>query len=158
MRNDIGVPHNDENTIEWTLTYDSSIEDGGKHPIELVPPIFRFTPNDPFRDHVRGVWDCIEPPCAVWTNDSCSTHIHVSPSNVCTLAQVKAVACAVLYFEPAINALVPPHRLSNMWCKTFFANNVNFQGREVVQAVAQVDGARSLDAVVELMNPPSIHL
>ncbi|KAF9643004.1 hypothetical protein BDM02DRAFT_1773646 [Thelephora ganbajun] len=51
----------------------------GYHQIELVPPTLRFTPIYPFRDHIRGVWDCIEPPCAVWTNDSWGTHVHLSP-------------------------------------------------------------------------------
>ncbi|KAF9645640.1 hypothetical protein BDM02DRAFT_3189539 [Thelephora ganbajun] len=134
---------NNQSPRDWTM-----------HPIELVSPIFRFTPNDPFQDHVHGVLDCIEPPCAVRTNDSCGTRIYVSPSNLCTLAQIKAVVRAVLHFEPAINALVPPHRLNNMWCKTFFLNNANFQDTDVAQAIAQVDGAGSLKAIVDLMHPP----
>ncbi|KAF9649035.1 hypothetical protein BDM02DRAFT_3114596, partial [Thelephora ganbajun] len=100
------------------------------------------------------MWDCIEPPCTVWTNDSCGTHVYVSPNDNYTLAQVKAVARAVLYFEPAINALVPDHRLNKMWCKTFFPNNANFQGKEVAQAIARVDEVRSLEGIVELMNSP----
>ncbi|KAF9642848.1 hypothetical protein BDM02DRAFT_3105159, partial [Thelephora ganbajun] len=130
MHNDVGGVYHGENTgIEWSLTHDPWLCLLYDHPpdgIELVSPILHFRPNDPFQNYVRGVWDCVEPPCAVWTNDSCGTHVHVSPSNNYTLAQVKAVARAVLYFEPAINALVPPHRLDNMWCKTFFPNNVNF--------------------------------
>ncbi|KAF9645630.1 hypothetical protein BDM02DRAFT_3130921 [Thelephora ganbajun] len=155
MRTGIGGSYDEENSaIEWTLTYDSSIEDEGKYPIELVSPIFHFTPNDPFQDHVRGVWDCIEPPCAVWTNNSCGTHVHVSSSNKYTMAQVKAIARAILHFEPAVNGLVPPHRLNNKWCKTFFLNNVNFQDTDVAWAIARVDGAGSLKAIVGLVHPP----
>ncbi|KAF9649033.1 hypothetical protein BDM02DRAFT_3114591, partial [Thelephora ganbajun] len=124
MHNGVGGSYDDDNSaIEWTLAYDVSIRPEGK------------------------LWDCIEPPCTVWTNDSCGTHVHVSPNDNYTLAQAKAVARAVLYFEPAINALVPPHRLNNMWCKTFFPNNANFQGKEVAQAIARVDRVGSLEDI-----------
>ncbi|KAF9644767.1 hypothetical protein BDM02DRAFT_3121354, partial [Thelephora ganbajun] len=91
----------------------------------------------------------------VGTNTSCGTHVHVSPSNEYTSAQVKAIARAILYFEPAINALVPSHRLGNPFCKTLFASNRNFAGKNVEQAIAIVDKVDSSHPtlVAELMNP-----
>ncbi|KAF9643628.1 hypothetical protein BDM02DRAFT_3191383 [Thelephora ganbajun] len=143
---------------EWSFSKDKSIErdPNDKHtqyPIELVSPILHFTDGH-FRDYVQGMWSLIGPLCVVKTNDSCGTHVHVSPSNEYTSAQIKAVARAALYFEPAINALVPPHRRNNFYSRNFFASNKYFKDKTPEQAIALVDGLdESHKAIIELMNP-----
>ncbi|KAF9642852.1 hypothetical protein BDM02DRAFT_1857417 [Thelephora ganbajun] len=150
-----GSYEGDNDTIEWSLSDDASIKHDKEYPIELISPILHFKQGDHFRDYVKGVWDRIVTLCIVGTNNSCGTHVHVSPSDDYTSAQVKAVARAVLYFESTINALVPAHRLANEYCKSFFASNEKFKGKTVEQAIAIVDKVdESHPAMVaELMNP-----
>ncbi|KAF9644758.1 hypothetical protein BDM02DRAFT_3121338 [Thelephora ganbajun] len=143
-------------TTEWSFSDDESIspDKHTEYPIELVSPILHFNDGH-FRDYVQGVWNRIGALCVVATNESCGTHVHVSPSNEYTSAQIKDVARAALYFEPAINALVPPLRRNNEFCKNFLASNKHFTGKTVEQAIAMVDGVDdSRKAIIELMNPP----
>ncbi|KAF9644773.1 hypothetical protein BDM02DRAFT_3190303 [Thelephora ganbajun] len=130
-----------KNPTAWTFATDTTIspDKDTEYPIELVSPVFHFRHGELFHE----------------TNDSCGTHVHVSPSNEYTSAQIKAVARAAIYFEPAINALVPSHRLGNEFCKTFFASNEHFKDKTVEQAIAMVDGVgETHKAIIELMNPP----
>jgi len=123
-------------------------------PLELVSPILHFEGNYPFRDFVNGVWKVIEAACIIETNTWCGTHVHVSPDNDYTLDQVKSVACAVLYFESSLNALVPADRLKSKFCKSFHASNPNFKGKAMDKCIALVDATRNHVAIIELMNNP----
>ena len=91
--------------------------------------------------------------CLVESNSSCGTHVHVSPSDEFDVMQVKAVACAALYFEEAINALAPVDRLGNEYCKSFSACNENFRGKMVAECVAKAENLSDIVSVVDLMNP-----
>jgi hypothetical protein len=91
--------------------------------------------------------------CLVESNSSCGTHVHVSPSDKFDVKQVKAVACAALYFEEVINALVPVNRLGNEYCKSFSACNENFRGKTVAECIAEVENLSDIISVVNLMNP-----
>ncbi|KAF9642998.1 hypothetical protein BDM02DRAFT_3123933 [Thelephora ganbajun] len=126
-----------------------------EYPIELVSPILHFQQGDHFRDYVKGVWDRIATLCIIGTNNSCGTHVHVSTNNDYTSVQVKAIARPILYFESAINALVPSHRLGNEYCKSFFASNQEFKSKTIEQAVAIVDKVDESHPgmVADLMNP-----
>ncbi|KAF9642850.1 hypothetical protein BDM02DRAFT_1857295 [Thelephora ganbajun] len=153
---DLDGSYEDKNDkIEWSLTNDAPINHDKEYPIELVSPILHFQQGDHFRDYVKGVWDRIATPCIIGTNNSCGTHVHVSTSNDYTSVQVKAVARAILYFESAINALVPSHHLGNEYCKSFFASNQEFKGKTIGQAVAIVDKVDESHPgmVADLMNP-----
>ena len=67
--------------------------------------------------------------------------------------QVRAVACAALYFEEAINALVPVNRLGNEYCESFSACNENIRGKTVAECVAKVENLSDIVGAVDLMNP-----
>ena len=123
-------------------------------PLELVSPILYFEASYPFRKYVNGVWEVIQAACIVETNTWCGTHVHVSPDNEYTFDQVKSVARAVLYFESALNALVPADRLKSRFCKSFHASNPSFTGKSMQQCIALVDAAKDTVAVIELMNNP----
>ena len=123
-------------------------------PLELVSPILHFQAGYHFRDFVNGVWEVIHAACLIETNTWCGTHVHVSPDNDYTLDQMKSVARAVLYFESALNALVPADRLKSKFCKSFHASNPNFKGKTMDKCVALVDATKNNVAVIELMNNP----
>jgi len=108
--------------------------------IELISPILRFNESR-FRDLVRGVWDRISRSCTISTNESCGTHVHISQDTGFHVLDAMAIARAVLHFEPAINALVPPHRRDPgaEYCKTFFGHDKKFQGMTPTQAIAKVN-------------------
>jgi hypothetical protein len=109
---------------------------------------------------VNGVWKVIQAICIVETNTWCGTHVHVSPSvhspqqAPFNLDQAKSVARAVLYFEAATDALVPPDRLKSQFCKSFHAANTNFKGKSMEQCFALVEKSKSDQELVELMNNP----
>lgn len=136
-------------TSKWTLARDTSIRGAGdgQFGIELISPILHF--NEPrFRDFIRGVWARISELCLIdvdQIHNSCGTHVHVSTDTGFHVRQAKAIARAILYFEPAINALVPPDRRKNSYCKTFYLCNKNFQGLDPKQAIDVIDAIIELD-------------
>ena len=106
---------------------------------------------------VRGVWDSLRFLCSIVPEQSCSTQVHISPDIDYTVVQLKAIARAVLYFEPAFNALAAPHRRGNTWCKSFYASHPEFKDTEhdPQLAIAKLDGVEEKDDIIDLMNPDS---
>lgn len=107
--------------------------------IELISPVLEFEKDSKFREYVTAVWKCIYHFCYIETNDTCSTHVHISPSTFYSLTKLQLIARAVLYYEPVINALVPPQRQGNSYCKSFYASNSTFKGRTPAQAIDEID-------------------
>ena len=106
---------------------------------------------------VRGVWDSLRFLCSIVPEESCSTQVHISPDTGYNVIQLKAIARAILYFEPAINALVPSHRRGNTWCKSLYASNPEFKDMEddPQLAIAKLDCVEEENDIVDLMNPDS---
>lgn len=88
----------------------------------------------------------------------CSTHIHVSIEPEYTLSDLKRIAQAVIHFETAIEALMPPSRRGNKYAKSNWLDAPGLgqlmkTRRRSILAIEHVIDARHLR---ELMQPVRI--
>lgn len=98
----------------------------------MVSPILVFDTTGRWRYHVRKMFDNVGKLATFITNKSCSNHIHISPGVPrpgmpgpdWTLAELKRIACCIIYFEPAFQVLLPHSRRKNKFCKTSSKNSI----------------------------------
>jgi hypothetical protein len=62
---------------------------------------------------LEGFWQTLGFLCGVRTNQSCSTYDYVSLEREWTVKDILRLAKAVLWFEPAIQAIIPAHHRDN---------------------------------------------
>jgi hypothetical protein len=101
---------------------------------------------------VTDLWDIFNSLCLIQTNNTCGTHVHISPNIGFTIDSAKSVARAALYSESAINSLVPPDRRNNEYCKSLRRDNLNFVAGTAQECIKLVDRCSTLAELVELMN------
>lgn len=108
-----------------------------------------FTQQSLWVNQIRTVWSTLEKGFEVRTTTQCSTHVHVSPAQgTWTLAQVKGVAMAAVYFERSIDALVPGYRRINHWCKSNRWNHC-FQRLSMAQIFQEIQKQTTIEKVAE---------
>lgn len=100
---------------DFSLVGSSTVQPWG---LELVSPIFRAFPGSRWRENVEATWTYLTNHYEITANDNCSTHIHISLDPVLSSLEVKRIAQAVIHFEPAFEALVPPARRQNDFVKS----------------------------------------
>ena len=64
------------------------------------------------------MWWYLKSKYNITTNDTCSTHIHISLDPIYTTPELKRIASAIIHFEPAFEALVPEVRRNNCYVKS----------------------------------------
>ncbi|KAI0441564.1 hypothetical protein F4803DRAFT_410478 [Xylaria telfairii] len=69
--------------------------------------------------------------------------------------QVKRLAQAIIHFEPAFEALLPRDRRGNEYARRNWIDNQHFGYAKVsrADALAQLERCRTVDEVIEMMNP-----
>jgi len=121
--------------------------------IELVSPIYHV--GWYWASDLDTIFDTLHGAYIVSPSPNCSTHVHVSgtPSPLAA-HELAALAKAALYFEPAVDALVPPPRRGSAayWCQS----NRDSAALKMVpldDCLEALDHAGSSDrGVVEAMN------
>lgn len=108
--------HSPEDHRLWTLSTDHTLpHHPGQFPIKLTSPLFPF-PCPPSTASLLTTLPLLfsllhfdfKPTLSPTAS---SSHIHLVPTRgVWTLGEAKRLACAALYFEPVLDALVPPSR------------------------------------------------
>ncbi|CAI7660082.1 unnamed protein product [Penicillium glandicola] len=101
---------------KWTIIQDGSLEplyelgacNWSRQAAAIVEDMYEF-----LTEHCK---------CEIVINDSCSTHVHVSPTgkynwDYQSLDTVKRILCAYFVFEPAIQTLLPPSRRGNQYTR-----------------------------------------
>jgi hypothetical protein len=124
-------------------------------PLELVSPVLKFTDASGFRHQVENVWEHLKSNTKINVNESCGTHIHVSPQNnsgIWALGAVKAICRSIVFFEFAFEALLPPHRRRNIWAKSNVYDNDHFPDKNLGACFSLIDGCQAVPRIVELMN------
>src|ERR1700709_1747639 len=124
-------------------------------PLELVSPVLEFTNASSFRHQMENVWKHLKAYTKINSNESCGTHIHVSPQNnngIWTLGAVKAICRSIVFFEFAFEALLPPHRRRNIWAKSNVYDNDHFRDKKLGAYFSLIDGCKTISEIVELMN------
>ncbi|POS70590.1 hypothetical protein DHEL01_v211019 [Diaporthe helianthi] len=123
--------------------------------MEIISPILRFQKNSAWRQHVQSLWRFLDSDYKVTADETCSTHVHVSKAEGYTSEQLKRLAQAVIHFEPAFEALVPPERRKNEYARSNWIDNKNFgyQRLSRPQSITLLEGCTTVREVVDLMNP-----
>lgn len=108
-----------------------------------------------WRYSVRQFWEFLDTYAYVETNYSCGTHVHISPppNMEWNIEYLRRIAKSLIYFEPAIEVLLPPYRRTNLWAKANRADHPQFKVRTVQQALSRIDNCQNVPQLVALMNP-----
>ena len=85
--------------------------------------------------------------------DTCSTHVHVSKYGGYNLDDLKNIAASALYFEMALDALVPSHRLESKYAHSNWANPSLKNGMTRTAQIKTIRAAKKISDLVELINP-----
>ncbi|OIW27625.1 hypothetical protein CONLIGDRAFT_716074 [Coniochaeta ligniaria NRRL 30616] len=100
--------------VEWEIVKDASLPRDPTNrtfPLEITSPILTFDENGAWREQVKAVFDHVQTTCDITTNKSCGFHVHLSPGDGSwDLEELKRICLAILYFEPAVLALLPVSR------------------------------------------------
>ncbi|KAH9886182.1 putative amidoligase enzyme-domain-containing protein [Xylariomycetidae sp. FL2044] len=115
-----GFDKSPDNYQEWSLVQEVTVPaQAGKHlwGLELVSPIF-FTPDAIWATHLTTIFKVLKAGFTVTPSAHCSTHVHISTSPPLDASQLSSIAKSILYFEPALDALLPPDRASSYWCQS----------------------------------------
>ncbi|EMR62572.1 hypothetical protein UCREL1_10491 [Eutypa lata UCREL1] len=117
-----------ENYREWSIVREVTVpEDIGKSlwGLELVSPILVPSPAEIWVTELQTIFSVLERHFIITPSVKAGTHVHVSTTPPALgLSQqpgvmLAAVAKAVLYFEPALDALLPASRSSDpYWCQS----------------------------------------
>lgn len=86
-------------------------------------------------------------------SEQCGTHIHVSPSGGWDVDGLIEISKCAIYFESAINALLPAHRRSNKWAASNRVDNPNLARKGMEQIFREIERCDNLDELIQLMNP-----
>jgi hypothetical protein len=166
----------DPHQNEWMLTDDASIDteaiDECKLPsysgfvvrcirsnfctggVELVSPALVVNRSSTLYRAVEEALQFLSNITVMTIHESCGLHFHVSlQGHEWQLRYVKRVACAVLWFEPATEVLVPDDRRRNEYCRSHRANSPALleANPNPYQALDLVTNCQTLQALVTLM-------
>ncbi|KAI0449304.1 hypothetical protein F5B21DRAFT_494788 [Xylaria acuta] len=146
-----GPPH-----MAWKLVHDPTCETkSSPWGIEMVSPIFRLMPGSSWRAAVQKTWRFLEENYKITADETCSTHVHMSIVGSYSVMQVKRLAQTIIHFEPAFEALLPRDRRGNEYARSNWIDNLHFGYAKVsrADAIAKLERCRTVDEVIELMNP-----
>jgi Putative amidoligase enzyme len=121
-----------------------------------VSPIFKIYRDSPWRDHVAVMWEFLEDHYDIASDFTCSTHIHVSLCRPTYNARdIRKIAAASIYFEPALEALVPSHRKLNSFCKSNYINGPAGakMGKSRLELIHEVEKKHLFKEILPLLQP-----
>ncbi|KAH6660836.1 putative amidoligase enzyme-domain-containing protein [Truncatella angustata] len=117
--NDKAIEHYEEWSIVQEVTVPSQ---PGKNlwGIELVSPILDLS--TPWEAHLSLIFKTLKSSFTISSSPNTSTHVHLSTSPALPPGYLNAIAKSILYFEPAMDLLLPSTRASSYWCQS---NRIN---------------------------------
>lgn len=122
-------------------------------PIELISPILSFQ-NDQWRAIVREAWTVVGSACEISTSDECGTHVHVSPindENMWDMDALKNICVCILYFEGAIDVMLPEERLGNAFAMSHRMDNFTFVELTMDECFDLIHEQQTVQDIVILM-------
>lgn len=101
------------------------------------------------------MWEFLTAEYRVTADEECSTHVHLSLTGGYTLTQLKRLAQAVVYFEPAVERIVPETRRNNEYARSNWIDNRHLAYKKLSRAdsMRAIEACKSDADVIELMNP-----
>ncbi|KAJ5797702.1 amidoligase enzyme-domain-containing protein [Penicillium pulvis] len=157
VHNDVdGVYGGSQAKFEWSLTDDGSVKPSKVHqwPLELVSPILNYDARSPWREEVRTMFNTIRRACIIESNQTCGVHVHISPpgDSRWSLPTLKSVCRSILYFDGAIEAMVPECRRRNQYTLNNRRGNGIFIGKDISGCLRLVEKCKHPVEVADLMN------
>jgi Putative amidoligase enzyme len=118
-----------------------------------VSPILKATRGSRWREDVEATWNYLKIHYHITTNDECSTHIHISLDPCYSGDEIKRIAQAIIHFEPALEALVPPTRRGNVYTKSNWLDSPTLQraNKSRSQLIDDIKRANYASTAVRLM-------
>lgn len=119
----------------------------------MVTPILDVSTDPLWREHVEVAWECLLQKYHVTSHGSCGTHVHVSLVPNYNLRDIQRIAASAIYFEAAIEALVPADRRQNVWVQSNWRHSplLMRKGRSRLESIAEIERATTKDRVISLM-------
>ncbi|KAL9054067.1 MAG: hypothetical protein Q9162_004396 [Coniocarpon cinnabarinum] len=106
-------------------------------------------------------WCLEESSYTIEGNEYCSTHVHVSKGvgQRYTLEELKRIAQAAIWWEPAFEAILPPERRGNPWSGSLYVENPNFYSSSRIQAIEQIEqDATNMVRFLAIVQPSSRYM
>lgn len=133
-------------------------------PLRLQSPAFSVGPISRWRAQVIATWEYLLQHYHVAPNPVIGSQIDIMLAPSYTLSDLRQIASSAIYFEPAIEALLPghghrhpdtqgpriPHARSNWLDSPFLAR----RGKSRAQSIAAIEIAPDKEAVIRLMTGP----
>ncbi|KAF2745040.1 hypothetical protein M011DRAFT_155896 [Sporormia fimetaria CBS 119925] len=121
--------------------------------MKLLSPVFKFRPGKLETNWVKEIstaWNVLQRSYRLSLNGDCATHISISPCGhrKWLLDDVKRITKTVLYFERAVDAIVPLDRRISVFCKS----NKHREDVSLAWLFDLIDKAGSIQEVVWVMN------
>ena len=119
----------------------------------MVTPILEVSTDPLWRDHVKVAWEYLRQNYCVTSHGSCGTHVHISFVPNYNLRDLQRIASSAIYFEAAIEALVPAGRRHNVWVRSNWRYSplLMKKGRSRLESIAEIERATTQDRVISLM-------
>ena len=146
---------------EWLWTIDSTIQTCyAPWGLELVSPILNVLPNSPWRNHITKTWEFLECDYEMSFDRSCGTHIHVSRKRpFYGVRDIRRIASAAMWFEAALEAIVPESRRENDFCRGNYINSPGAKFGRVSRAelIRALEGEKKIQALMCLIQQEDRH-
>ncbi|AEO57310.1 hypothetical protein MYCTH_102133 [Thermothelomyces thermophilus ATCC 42464] len=141
--------HDNHGYAEWSIVREVTVQDpDGRNPyqygVELVSPIHVATSLPILAAQLCKIFAVVNTISTPIKSRRCSSHVHVSRRPILSPQELAALAKAALYFEAALDALMPPERSGphSHWAQSNrHANNPCLAGLTLAECLAKVDAA-----------------
>ncbi|KAK3334223.1 putative amidoligase enzyme-domain-containing protein [Cercophora scortea] len=144
-----------DNYREWSITQEITIPSQPAKSLfglELVSPIYSIYAS--WATDLETIFSVLHGKFTLHPSPHCSTHVHISGTpHPLSPSELAALAKSALYYEPALDALVPPARRgSAYWCQSN-RSNPSLTGLDLATCLDALGHAgSSVRHVVEAMN------
>ncbi|KAK0637450.1 putative amidoligase enzyme-domain-containing protein [Bombardia bombarda] len=159
-----GADKSADNYREWSIVREITIPEQPAYVgIELVSPVYHIA--DPWTTDLQTIFRVLSTSFRIVHSEDCSTHVHISATPTpFSAADLAALGKCALFYEHALDLLVPPNRRGgNHWCQS---NRVSasFNERSLGDCLGMLDlvvqspsgsgdpGKKAVDKVVGYMN------
>jgi hypothetical protein len=116
----------------------------------MVSPILE---NSHWRDQVHDIFMALRQVCTVTGNDSCGMHVHVSQGEgKWELKDLQAISRSIIYFECAIDVLLPVARRNTPAAPRNSWVSASLQEKSLTDCWDCINGCKTTDDLVEVMN------
>ncbi|KAK3377558.1 hypothetical protein B0H63DRAFT_220622 [Podospora didyma] len=142
---------------KWCVINEISLTKREQEPwgLEIVSPKLPVSPSSHWREHVNALWAFLDQNYSITGDDTCGTHIHISVDGDYDLSMMKAIASAVIYFEPAIEALLPETRRGNHHTMSNWIDNpsLGHLGMSRAAAIQRIKSCKTHEEVIYIVSP-----